>query len=259
MAARYPTPWISRRFSNPLVTPSTMFATSERVRPCSARSSPRSVGRLTRSCPSSFSISIRTGTFWVNSPSGPLTVTRPGSTATLTPSGIAIGCLPIRLIGSPDEADDLAADAPLLRGLARDQAARGGEDRRAHPPEDARQAVLASVHAPTGLRDALQVGDDALPVPAELEVDRECVEALAVLDAEVGDVALFLEQAGDVLLDARGRHRRRLVHRLVVVGYEGEYSCDRICMHIVTSASCSSRGSSARGRDRACRFARKRT
>src|SRR5215510_6793405 len=171
-----------------------MFATSERVRPCNARSSPRSVGRFTRSCPSSFSISIRAGTFCVSSPSGPLTVTRPGSTATLTPSGIAIGCLPIRLIRfSPDEADDLAADASFLRGLARDQPAGGREDRRAHPPEDARQAILPSVHAPAGLRDALQVGDDALAVAAELEVDRERVEGLAFGDVEIRDVALLLE------------------------------------------------------------------
>src|SRR5262249_34566361 len=163
--------------------------------------------------------------------SGPLTVTRPGSNATLTPSGIAIGCLPIRLIGSPDEADDLAADAPLLRGLARDEPARRGEDRRAHPPEDARQAVLSSVHAPA----ALQVSDDALPVPAELEVDRERVEALALVDVEVRDVPLLLEQAGDLLLHAGGRHRRRVVHRLVGVADAGEHVCDGIGMHVVTS------------------------
>src|SRR6266550_1910144 len=250
---------MSRRFSKPFVTPSTMFATSERVRPCSARSSPRSVGRLTRSCPSSFSISIRTGTFWVSSPSGPLTVTRPGSTATLTPSGIAIGCLPIRLIGSPDEADDLAADSPLLRGLARDQTARGGEDCRAHPPEDARQAVLPSVHAPARLRDAFEVGDDALAVPAELEVDRERVEALAVLDPEVRDVALLLEQAGNLLLDLGGRHRRRLVHRLVGVADAGQHVCDWIGVHVVTSSIWSCRGSGPRARGRAGRSGRGRT
>src|SRR5262245_52630473 len=209
-----------------------MFATSERVSPCRARSSPRSVGRLTTSCPSSLSIEMRAGTFCVSSPRGPLTVTRPGSTATLTPSGIAIGCLPIRLIRfSPDEADDLAADASLLGGLARDQPARGGKDRRAHPPEDARQAVLPSVHAPAGLRDALEVGQDALAVAAELELDRELVEALALVDAVAGDVALFLEQARDLLLHPGGRHRRRVVHRLVGVANAREHVCDRVGVH----------------------------
>ena len=58
-AARYPTPWISSRFSNPFVTPSTMLATSERVRPCNALSSPRSVGRVTTSSPSACSMAMR--------------------------------------------------------------------------------------------------------------------------------------------------------------------------------------------------------
>src|SRR5262245_37464642 len=186
-----------------------MFATRERVSPWSARSSPRSVGRVTTSCPSCFSILIRAGTICVSSPSGPFTVTRPGSTATFTPSGISIGCLPIRLIRfSPDKTDDLAADPSLLRGLARDQPARGGEDRRAHPPEDTRQALLPSVHATAGLRDALQVGDDPLPVLAELERDlQRSVRALLLLpwmlavplvraeDAIARDVALLLQEA----------------------------------------------------------------
>src|SRR6266516_2953684 len=208
-----------------------MLATSERVSPCSARSSPRSVGRLTTSCPSSFSTVIRAGTFCVSSPSGPFTVTRPGSTATLTPSGISIGCLPIRLIRSPDEADDLAADSAFLRRPAGDETARGGEDRGAHPPEDAWQAILASVHAAARLRDALQVGDDPLPVAPELEIDDERVEALALLDSEVLDVALLLEDAGDLLLQARGRHRRRVVHRLVGVADPREHVGNRVCMH----------------------------
>jgi hypothetical protein len=40
MAARYPTPTISSFFSNPFVTPSTMLASSERVRPCRPRLNP---------------------------------------------------------------------------------------------------------------------------------------------------------------------------------------------------------------------------
>src|ERR687896_304291 len=116
-----------------------MLATRERVRPCSARSSPRSVGRETTSVPSSFSIFMRTGTCCVSSPSGPLTVTRPGSTATLTPSGISMGLLPIRLMALPDETHHFAADALFLGRLARDEAARRGQDRGAHAAEDARQ------------------------------------------------------------------------------------------------------------------------
>src|SRR2546421_73435 len=51
--------------------------------------------------------------------------TRPGDSATITPEGKTIGCFPIRDISSPDETDDLAADALLLGAAARHQSARG--------------------------------------------------------------------------------------------------------------------------------------
>jgi hypothetical protein len=50
-----------------------MFAINVRVRPCSARSSPRSVGRVTTISASFFAICIRAGTVWESSPSGPFT------------------------------------------------------------------------------------------------------------------------------------------------------------------------------------------
>src|SRR5438876_12139052 len=133
-----------------------MFAIRLRVSPCSARSSPRSVGRVTVTVPSDCSTFIRAGTCCVSSASGPLTITRPGKIETLTPLGSSIGCLPIRLIRSPDEAQDFAADSFLLGRPARDEAVRRGQDRHAHSAEHARQAIFARVNAAAGLRDALQ-------------------------------------------------------------------------------------------------------
>src|SRR5215470_8456677 len=104
-----------------------MFATSVRVSPWSARSSPRSLGRVTVITPSFCSIVIRCGTTCASSPSGPLTCTRPGLIETETPAGNSMGDLPIRLIRLPDETDDLAADAALLRGPAGHDSARGGQ------------------------------------------------------------------------------------------------------------------------------------
>src|SRR5512132_335759 len=98
-----------------------MLATSVLVRPWRARSSPRSVGRVTSSCPSLSSTLIRRGTCCVSSPSGPFTITRPGEIDTETPAGITIGLFPIRLIQLPDETDHFAADAELLRRPARDE------------------------------------------------------------------------------------------------------------------------------------------
>src|SRR5947207_1121338 len=133
-----------------------MFATSVRVSPCKERSSPRSVGRLTTSRPSSFSTWIRTGICWMSSPSGPATWMRPGKIATLTLVGSSMGALPIRLMALPDEADDLAADALFLGGAVGDHAGRRGQDRRAHSAEDARQTVLARVDAAARLGHALE-------------------------------------------------------------------------------------------------------
>src|SRR5215207_8523012 len=211
-----------------------MFAISVRVSPCSARSSPRSVGRVTTSSPSACSTFIRWGTTCESSPSGPLTWTRPGEIATLTVLGSSMGRLPIRLIGLPDEGDDLAADA-ALRGLAAgDQPGRSGQDRRPEPAEHARQAVLARVDAAAGARDPLDAGDHALAVAAELELDDEGRVRLALDldDSEVLDVALVLEDAGDLLLDPGGRHLGCVLHRLVGVADAGQHVCDRVCQHV---------------------------
>src|SRR5581483_6874275 len=192
-----------------------MFATSVRVRPCSARSSPRSVGRVTVTTPSACSIFIRVGTCCWSVPSGPATATRAGSIVTVTPSGIWMGALPIRLIALPDEGHDLAADAALLGGAARDESGRGGQDRDSHPAEHARKTVLPRVDPAARLRHALQAGDDPLAVAAELEVDDQGIEGLPLLHVVVPDVALLLEQAGDLDLHPRARHGGVLVQRLV--------------------------------------------
>src|ERR1041385_5777559 len=157
-----------------------MFATSVRVRPWSARSSPRSVGRVTVTTPSLISIFIRAGTCCCSVPSGPATATRAGSIVTVTPSGIEMGAWPILLIRLPDEGHDLAADAALLRGAARDETGRCREDRDAHPAEHARKTVLPGVDPAARLRPALQAGDDPLAIAAELEVDDQGIEALAL-------------------------------------------------------------------------------
>src|SRR5262249_7644195 len=155
-----------------------MFASNERVRPCRARSSPRSVGRLTTSVPPSCETCIRAGTDWESSPNGPFTWTRPGLMATFTPLGSSIGCFPIRLNGfsfwwkcaalSPDKADNFAADALLLGGAAPHQAVGAGQDRDAHAAEHPGQPVLGRVDAPARLPHAPQVRDHPRAAPAAL-------------------------------------------------------------------------------------------
>src|SRR4051794_41704007 len=114
-----------------------MFAISERVRPWSARWSPRSVGRRTTIVPSSCATSMSRATRSSSSPRLPLTRTSSGSMNTSTPAGTGMGCFPIRLMpASPHVGDDLAAHL-LALGLVTGHDALGGrDDRGAHAAED---------------------------------------------------------------------------------------------------------------------------
>src|SRR5271167_1735530 len=172
--ARYPTPWISRRFSYPAVTPWTMFATSERVSPCSARCSPRSVGLLTSSCSPSCTTSISRGMRSDSSPLGPVTRTDSGSIATVTPAGTGMGCLPIldiALCSSPDLGEDLAADARRARVVAGHHAMRGRDDRCTHAAKHLRDVLGVHVGAPPRTRNAAQPGDRRAPVLGVLQAN----------------------------------------------------------------------------------------
>src|SRR3954454_214437 len=131
-----------------------------RVRPWSARCSPRSVGRLTTIVPSSCSTVISRETACSSSPLGPLTRTTAGSMKTSTPVGTGMGSFPIRLIvRSPDVRDNLAADALSASVVAGHDAPRSGHDGSAHAAEDLGHLARRHVLAPTRARDALEAGD----------------------------------------------------------------------------------------------------
>src|ERR1700694_3353828 len=110
-----------------------MFATSVRVRQCSGRCSPRSVGRGQSSCSPSCLTSMSLWIRSLNSPLGPLTRTDSGSIETVTPDGTGIACLPILdTARSPDLGQDLAAEALGARVVAGHHAMRGRDDRGTH-------------------------------------------------------------------------------------------------------------------------------
>src|SRR5690242_21814783 len=104
-----------------------MLATSVRDRPCRARLSRSSSGRLTTSLPSSCAIVIGLITVCESWPFGPFTVTFWPSIVTSTPEGTGIGSRPIRdmLFSSPqlpDVGEDFPAHATLAGLLVREQA-----------------------------------------------------------------------------------------------------------------------------------------
>src|SRR5690348_9052643 len=184
-----------------------MLATKVRLRPCSARLRFSSSGRVTTSVPSSaFEIEMGSATVWVSVPFGPLTVTRRSVMSTSTPLGIWIGSRPMRDMSEtplPDVGEDFAAHAALRALLVGEQTVRCRDDRDAEAAEDARQVGRLRVDAQPGLAHAPDTGDRALAVRAVLELDDEVLRrgvALDVLDVEAGDIALLLQDLGDVHL-----------------------------------------------------------
>src|SRR5437870_3506170 len=142
-----------------------MFATSERVSPCRARCSARSVGRLTSSCPSSWVTSMARFLRSSRLPRGPVTRTTSGSIVMVTVEGTGMGFLPMRDIAQlPDLGDDLAADARRAGLVAGHDAMRGGQDGRAHAAQDLRDALRIHVASLAGTGHPAQARDHRSPV-----------------------------------------------------------------------------------------------
>src|SRR5260370_38994216 len=186
-----------------------MFATRERVRPCRARCSPRSVGRVTwstsPSCLTSMSRWIRS----LSSPLGPLTRTDSGSIETVTPEGTGMGCLPMRHISSPHLRQDLAADAGGAGVVAGHHAVGGGDDRGAHAAEHLGDRLRIDVGAPAGAGHAAQAGDRRAALLGVLEADLDDLAGAALGWVEhrpVLDVALLAEDPCQLALEPRWRH-----------------------------------------------------
>src|SRR4051812_31151889 len=211
-----------------------MLATSVRVRPCSERSGPRSVGRVTVTTPSATLTVISCGTACSSAPRGPFTPTRPGPMSISTPAGRVMGALPMRLIaGLPDEAEHFAANAAFCGLTAGDHADGGGHDRGTEAAEHLRQAVGLGVDATTRLRDALDALDHASTVVSVLQRDRQHVKGLfAAGNRERLHVALVEEHAGDLDLELGGGHRHRLVARGIRVPDAGQHVGDWIGQHL---------------------------
>src|SRR6185437_13923444 len=210
-----------------------------RVRPWSARCSPRSVGRLTTTVPSSCSTVISRETRCSSSPFGPFTRTTSGSMKTSTPVGTGIGSFPIRLIvRSPDVRDYLAADALPASVVARHHALRGGHDGSAHSAEDLRNLAGGHVLAAARARYALEARDHRRALLRVLEADAQRLTHPGGLGGVVLDVALLLEDAGDLGLELGVRDVHVLEVGLEPVANAGEEVRERVGhRHGVTSST----------------------
>src|SRR5262245_35656412 len=108
-----------------------MLLIRARTSPCRARIAPSSLSRVTATWVLSTFTVTPSGTARLSSPLGPFTATVPSFSVTVTPDGTVTGFFPIRDMGSPHLADDLAAHALLARFAVGHHALRGRDDRRA--------------------------------------------------------------------------------------------------------------------------------
>src|SRR6266545_4275020 len=151
---------------------------------------------------------------------------------TSTPEGTATGSFPMRdmpvPLPLPDVGEDFAAHAVPL-GLTVGLETRGRrDDRDAEATENVRQFGRFCVDPQAGLGHAPEAGDAALTVGAVLELDDQVLVLLARLVAVARDVALTLEDLGDVRLDLRvGKHDLVVVRR-VRVTQTGQEVCDGV-------------------------------
>ena len=95
-------------------------------------------------------------------------------------------------------------------------------------PPSTRGRLSLRVHAQPRLGDPLEPGDRALPGGPVLERDHQLLADLRVLHLPPRDVALLLEDLGDVNLDLGMRHRHGVVVRRVGVAQTGQHVCDRV-------------------------------
>src|SRR6185503_6498722 len=234
----------------PSVTPATALAIRLRDRPWNFLNCASSEARFATSVPSTTSKVMPSGCPWRSWPLGPLTSTALSSTLIVTPFGIVMGFLPIRDISQlsavgigrplPNVAEDFAADAGLHRRASGHHAARRGEDARAQPRQHFRHVLLAEVDAAARAADPLDARNQLLAVRPVLEEQAQRLDRRGrrdhdlVQQLEALDVALVLEDAGDLGLDPRRGHvDARLLggHR---VPDPREHVCDRVSHTLLT-------------------------
>src|SRR5882724_4994421 len=226
-------PTISSLRSKPSFTPVTMFDTSARARPCSARvfrSSP--LREITSWLFSSFALSPA-GTGCISLPFGPSARITTPSRFTFTPCGMLTGFRPIRDMRGllPHVGEDFPADLLLARVAISHHALRRGDQRHPHPGQDGRDPVAADVHAPPGRGDPDQPGDHPLVAHPVLEIHTQHSLLLVLEHPAVLDEALVLQDLGDAHLEPRARDVHLLVLGPARVADTRQHVGDRIASH----------------------------
>src|SRR5580692_4908864 len=248
-------PTISRSRVHPLVTPSTALLTRARASPCTAAC--ESFSRTATRFPSLCSTTMPAGRAVSNLPLGPCTSTVLPSILTVTPLGIGIGFFPIRDIRSalkllapgfqlvqldfgfgeqpearsdslPDLAQQFAAHA-FFTGLAsRHHSPWRSKDVDPHTAEHARNLAAPHIDAASRARYALRLRNSGLIVGAIFQINSDDLVTFFLSSLEIRDVALFLQNAGNLQFQPGGWDVHLLVPRLERIAHPRQHICNRI-------------------------------
>src|SRR5664279_1301536 len=105
----------------------------------------------------------------------------------------------------------LTGHAALFRVVAGEETLRGGHNGDAEAAENLGKLVFAGIEAPTRLARAREAVDDGIPGVVVLEVQAQQAASPVVHHLEVLDIALVLEDASELDLEARRRNVGLLV------------------------------------------------
>src|SRR5580698_10453308 len=241
-------PTISRSRVHPLVTPSTALLTRARAKPWTAAC--ESFSRTANKVPSCCSTLMPAGNVVSSLPFGPWTATVLPSIFTVTPLGSGIGFFPIRDINSalslsllkrclrtfptqqaaplPNFAEQLAAQALFARLPSSHHATRRGENVDAQPTQHPGDLSAPHVHPASRAGDAVHIRDHRFIVVGVFQVDTQDLVSFLFRRFEIGDVALFFENAGNLQLQLGSRNIHLLVPCANRIANARQHICDRI-------------------------------
>src|SRR5271168_610435 len=199
--------------------------------------------------PSFCSRRICGGTSTLSLPFGPCTSTLPPVELIFTPAGTGIGLRPIRDICPilyfptrsisparvsrlPNFTKNFAADVRFAGGAAGHEALRRSQNADAQAADNRLDFRGAEIITLAGTRNALQATDDTAAIRRVLQENAQGLAGLVFVDHFVsGDVALFLEDTGNLRLELGHRHVNALVLGRRGVAQAGEKIGNGIGLH----------------------------
>src|SRR3954470_17409888 len=125
-------------------------------------------------------------------------------------------------------AQQLAAHAFPARLATGHNAAWRGKDVNSHPAQHAWNLAAPHIHAASRARHTFHLRDGRLVVGAILQVNPDNLVALFFRRLEVGDISLFLQDAGNLHLQPRSWDIYLLVPGLECIPHSRQHVCDRI-------------------------------